>query len=62
MAEAPTAPLTTMDATHSDRVHDHYTEPADRIIYATAIEHGWRIVTKDRRMQQHRHPRPMTMW
>jgi PIN domain nuclease of toxin-antitoxin system len=37
-------------------------DPADRLIYATAIEHGWRLVTKDRRMRGHRHPRPLTVW
>jgi PIN domain nuclease of toxin-antitoxin system len=37
-------------------------DPADRLIYATAIEHGWRLVTKDRRLRSHRHPRPLTVW
>jgi PIN domain nuclease of toxin-antitoxin system len=37
-------------------------DPADRIIYATAVEHGWRLVTKDRRLRQHPHPRPLTVW
>jgi PIN domain nuclease of toxin-antitoxin system len=37
-------------------------DPADRLIYATAIEHGWRLVTKDGRMRGHRHPRPFTVW
>ena len=37
-------------------------DPADRIIYATAIEHGWRLVTKDRRLRRHRHPQPITVW
>ena len=37
-------------------------DPADRLIYATAIEHGWRLVTKDRRLRSHRHPRPITVW
>ena len=37
-------------------------DPADRIIYATAIEHGWQLVTKDRRLRDHRHPRPITIW
>ncbi len=37
-------------------------DPADRIIYATAIEHGWTLVTKDRRLRRHRHPRPITIW
>jgi PIN domain nuclease of toxin-antitoxin system len=37
-------------------------DPADRLIYATAIEHGWRLVTKDRRIRAHRHPRPLAVW
>lgn len=37
-------------------------DPADRIIYATAVEHGWPLVTKDRRLRRHRHPRPVTIW
>ncbi len=37
-------------------------DPADRLIYATAIEHGWRLVTKDRRLRMHRHPSQLTVW
>jgi PIN domain nuclease of toxin-antitoxin system len=37
-------------------------DPADRLIYATAVEHGWPLVTKDRRLRSHRHPRPVTVW
>ena len=37
-------------------------DPADRLIYATAIEHGWRVATKDQRLRAHRHPRPVTLW
>src|SRR5438270_13733878 len=37
-------------------------DAADRLIYATAIEHGWRLVTKDRRLRAHRHPRPLALW
>lgn len=37
-------------------------DPADRLIYATAVEHGWRLVTKDRRLRGHRAPRPVTIW
>jgi PIN domain nuclease of toxin-antitoxin system len=37
-------------------------DPADRLIYATAIERGWRLVTKDRQLRAHRHPRPLTLW
>ena len=37
-------------------------DPADRLIYATAIENGWRLVTKDRRLREHRHPQPVAVW
>ena len=35
---------------------------ADRLIYATAIEKGWTLVTKDDRLRKHRHPRKITLW
>jgi PIN domain nuclease of toxin-antitoxin system len=37
-------------------------DPADRLIYATAVENGWRLVTKDGRMREHRHPRSIVLW
>lgn len=37
-------------------------DPADRQIYATAIERGWRLITKDERLHQHPSPRPITLW
>lgn len=37
-------------------------DPADRLIYATAVEHGWSLVTKDERLRGHRYPRPITIW
>ena len=37
-------------------------DPADRLIYATAIENGWRLVTKDRRLREHRHPHAVAIW
>ncbi len=37
-------------------------DPADRLIYATAVEHGWRLVTKDQRLRRHRHPQEVTLW
>jgi PIN domain nuclease of toxin-antitoxin system len=37
-------------------------DPADRLIYATAIEHGWRLITKDARLRSHQHPRPLAVW
>ncbi len=36
-------------------------DPADRIIFATAVERGWQLVTKDRRIRQHPHPRPLAV-
>jgi PIN domain nuclease of toxin-antitoxin system len=37
-------------------------DPADRLIYATAIERGWRLVTKDGALRTYRHPRPVAVW
>lgn len=37
-------------------------DPADRLIYATAVEMGWRLVTKDRRLRDHRGPQPVALW
>jgi PIN domain nuclease of toxin-antitoxin system len=37
-------------------------DPADRLIYATAIENGWRLVTKDERLRKHQHPSAVTLW
>lgn len=37
-------------------------DPADRLIYATAIEHGFSLVTKDRAIRDHDGPRSLTIW
>ena len=37
-------------------------DPADRLIYATAVEYGWPLVTKDRRLRNHAHSQPLTIW
>jgi PIN domain nuclease of toxin-antitoxin system len=37
-------------------------DPADRLIYATAVELGCELVTKDHRLRNHRHPRRVTVW
>lgn len=37
-------------------------DPADRVIYATAIENGWRLVTRDERLRAHPHPNPVALW
>ena len=37
-------------------------DPADRQIYATAIEHGVKLVTKDRAIANHDQPRSLVIW
>lgn len=37
-------------------------DPTDRLIYATAIEHGLDLVTKDRAIRDHDKPRSLTVW
>ena len=37
-------------------------DPADRLIYATAIEHGLGLVTKDRAIRDYDRPRSVTIW
>lgn len=37
-------------------------DPADRQIYATAIEQGVRLVTKDRAIASHDQPRSLVVW
>jgi PIN domain nuclease of toxin-antitoxin system len=36
-------------------------DPADRLIYATAIEHGWCLITKEDGLRRHRHPQPLAL-
>lgn len=37
-------------------------DPTDRQIYATAIEHGVKLVTKDRAIAEHDRPRSLVVW
>lgn len=37
-------------------------DPADRLIYATAVENDLQLVTKDRALRDHPHPRPVVVW
>ena len=58
-----TVPITPAIATTAANLPDRFPrDPADRLIYATAIEHGWRLVTKDGPMRKHRHPRAIALW
>lgn len=37
-------------------------DPADRLIYATAVENDLPLLTKDRAIREYAHPRSMTVW
>lgn len=37
-------------------------DPADRLIFATAVELGIRLVTRDRAIRAHPHPREVAIW
>jgi PIN domain nuclease of toxin-antitoxin system len=37
-------------------------DPMDRMIYATAIEHGVKLVTKDQAIAEHDKPRALVVW
>ncbi len=37
-------------------------DPADRLIYASAIERGAKLVTKDRLIAEHDAPRSLVLW
>jgi len=37
-------------------------DPADRLIFATAIEHGLGLITKDQAIRDHAHPRTVAIW
>ena len=37
-------------------------DPADRLIYATAIEQGAKLVTKDGAIKEHDRPRSLVVW
>jgi PIN domain nuclease of toxin-antitoxin system len=58
-----TIPVSPSIATAAVRLPSSFPgDPADRLIYATAVEQGWPLVTKDRRLRRHRHPHPVTVW
>jgi PIN domain nuclease of toxin-antitoxin system len=37
-------------------------DPMDRLIYATAIEHGVKLITRDRAIAEHDKPRSLVVW
>ena len=59
-----TAPLTPAIAASAVGLPPTFpSDPADRVIYATAVKHGWQLVTKDARLRHHRDsPSVLTIW
>lgn len=58
-----TLPLTpAIAATAAELPRSFPRDPSDRIIYATAIEEGLRLVTRDERLLGHPHPRRIAIW
>ncbi|MBS1886930.1 MAG: type II toxin-antitoxin system VapC family toxin [Actinobacteria bacterium] len=37
-------------------------DPADRMIYGTAVENDLQLVSKDKALRAHPHPRPIVVW
>jgi len=58
-----TMPLTAAVAARAAELPEAFPrDPADRIIYATAVENGLRLVTRDRRMRQHDPTGTVVIW
>jgi len=58
-----TAPLTDAIAVTSVELPDVFPrDPADRLIWATAVENGWRLVTSDRRLRAADPEGAITVW
>lgn len=61
--DVTTVPLTAEIAEAAAALPSTFTgDPADRLIYATALETGVQLVTKDQRLRSHPQPRPITVW
>ena len=62
-AQVRSMPLTPAIATTAVNLPSSFPgDPADRLIYATAVEHGWPLITKDERLLEHPHPRKIAVW
>lgn len=61
--EVRTAPLTWSVARTAAALPASFPgDRADRVIYATALENGWHVVTKDRRLRDHPAGREVAIW
>lgn len=62
-SQVRTIPVTPAIATTAVNLPSSFPgDPADRLIYATAIEQGWPLITMDQRLRKHRHPHPVAVW
>ena len=58
-----TAPLTPAIAARAAELPRSFPrDPSDRLIFATAVEHGWRLVTKDQRLREFDSTGRVTIW
>ena len=58
-----TIPVTPSIAAAAANLPQTFTgDPADRLIFATAIEAGCPLITKDDRLLKSRHPRKVAIW
>ncbi len=61
--ELRTAPLTPAIAAAAVALPPSFPrDPADRLIFATALEHGWRLITKDDRLLAQDPGRGVALW
>lgn len=61
--EVRTAPITPAIAAGAAELPETFPRDlADRLIYATAVEHGWQLVTKDRHMRDHDRAGAVAIW
>jgi PIN domain nuclease of toxin-antitoxin system len=61
-AQVRTLPVTPAIAATAASLPDSFPrDPADRLIYGTAIETGWRLVTRDERLRDYDRGR-ITVW
>lgn len=61
--EVRTAPITPSIASAASALPGAFPrDPADRLIWATGVEHGWRLVTKDGRLHAYDPEGAVVLW
>jgi PIN domain nuclease of toxin-antitoxin system len=58
-----TLPMTPSDCVRALELRDSFPrDPSDRLIFATAVENGLRLVTRDARMRAHGETGSVVIW